>query len=264
MLIIAIRSVLAQTKPATEIIIVDDGSTDETVHVVKDISANSPVSIIYLYQENLGPAAARNYGIAKSSGTILAFLDSDDRWQKNKLEIQFKDMQSAPQYLISHTKEKWYRRGQHLNQKRIHQPQQGYIFEKCLQLCCVGMSTIMIRSEVFERYGNFDDSLKCCEDYDYWLRLSVHERFLLVDRQLTIKEGGRPDQVSSIFRMGMDRFRIHSIKNLLLDSSLTRDQREKAKLELKKKCHVYGNGCIKHGKAEEGNYYLSLIDNLCK
>ena len=114
----AIASVQLQTKAADEIIIIDDGSTDETSQLIQDISLSSSVPIIYLYQENSGPAAARNYGIRNASHAFLAFLDADDHWKKKKLDLQLNAMLAAPHYMISHTREKWLRRGQHLNQKK--------------------------------------------------------------------------------------------------------------------------------------------------
>jgi len=172
-------------------------------------------------------------------------------------------MCDAPGYKLSHTRERWYRRGLHLNQKLIHQPPHGTIFEHCLRLCCVGMSTVLVTKELFDLFGYFDESLKCCEDYDYWLRVAVSEKFLLVDKQLTIKEGGRSDQVSSIYRVGMDKFRIRSLVRLIKSGTLSKKQYYMACLTLIDKCQVYGKGCQKHGRPEEGRFYLRLAQTYC-
>ena len=100
--------------------------------------------------------------------------------------------------------------------------------------------------------------MRCCEDYDLWLRVSCRLPFLLVDEVLTVKEGGREDQVSSQYRVGMDRFRIESLLRLLDSGVLSRGQELLAREELRKKCTVYGNGCLKHGKETEGSYVLGL------
>jgi len=103
-----------------------------------------------------------------------------------------------------------------------------------------------------------DEGLPCCEDYDFWLRTSVRFPFLLIDKPLTLKDGGRPDQLSSIYRKGMDRFRIRSILKVLGSRDLDAEKRELATRELRKKCRIYGTGCIKHGRIKEGEEYLRL------
>ena len=250
----AIDSVLNQSHQDFELIIVDDGSDDNTAEVIESYSSD----IVYLRQENSGPAAARNRGIEKARYDILAFLDSDDWFAENKLETQLEAMQQNPSHLISHTQETWYRNGKILNQKVKHRKNSGEIFRQSLELCAVGMSTVMVRREIFERYGLFDEDLPCCEDYDLWLRVSAEQEFLLVDEPLTLKDGGRADQVSTIYRVGMDKFRIKAIMKILTSGGLTAEQTWMALRELENKCRIYGNGCIKHGKAEEGNYYLNL------
>ena len=198
----AIRSVLEQRVSRLELLIVDDGSTDGTDMLVRDLADHAVIPVRYLYQENKGAAAARNLGIRNALGELICFLDSDDRFLSNKLALQQQVLEESG-CLVSHTFEQWQRRGKHLNQKRKHQPPDGEIFAACLPMCVVGMSTVMVRREVFDRYGIFDESLPCCEDYDYWLRVSAGERFSLVPLPLTIKNGGRDDQLSVIHRAGI-------------------------------------------------------------
>ena len=255
---VAIDSVLDQSYRDFELIVVDDGSTDDTHALVRSYGD----SLVYLKQENQGPSAARNRGIEESRGSLVAFLDSDDRWHPDKLLIQIEAMEEEPGYLISHTGEVWYRNGELLRQKKKHQKLPGYIFERSLSMCMVSMSTVIARRELFDHIGCFDEKLPCCEDYDFWLRASLRYPFLLVDQPLTFKEGGREDQVSVIYRIGMDRFRIQSIVNLLEKKVLSDEQREEAQKELRKKCWIYGKGCIKWGKEEEGRRYLELPERL--
>jgi glycosyltransferase involved in cell wall biosynthesis len=250
----AIESVLAQTYPHFELIIVDDGSEDNTENLVKKYNAG----ISYIRQENNGPAAARNKGIQAARHDLLGFLDSDDWFAERKLEVQLRAMEENPAYLISHTQEIWYRNGLLLNQKIRHKKNSGDIFNQSLELCAVGMSTVLMHRQIFERYGLFDEEFPCCEDYEFWLRVSALEQFLLVDNPLTLKDGGRDDQLSAIFRVGMDKFRIQAIMKILTSGGLTKEQKEAAISELQRKCTVYGAGCIKHGKVEEGTYYLNL------
>lgn len=254
----AIASVLKQTVLPREIIIIDDGSDDQTGHLVKCLENVSDVKLLYFKQKNRGPASARNRGIDMSSSAFLAFLDSDDHWHKRKIEIQFRELVKNNQRRISHTREKWFRRGEHLNQKKIHLPPGGNIFNSCLKLCCVGMSTVMLNRSIFDDYGPFDETLRCCEDYDFWLRISVVEDFLLIDVPLTIKEGGRDDQVSEIYRVGMDKYRIYSLSKLVSQGNLNPVQKLRARNMLIEKCEIYGRGCLKHGKFLEGKAVLDL------
>lgn len=258
----AVSSVMRQTRKVAEIIIVDDGSTDETSKVVERLNKISATTIHYLHQENAGPASARNLGISASHFDHIAFLDSDDHWHRKKIEFQFAAMAENSEYMISHTREKWLRRGKHLNQKKHHIPRHGDIFDHCLALCAVGMSTVMLRKSLFEQVGGFNTSFRCCEDYDLWLRVSCRNTFLLVDQPLTIKEGGRPDQVSFQFRIGMDKLRIQAILDLLESGLLNQSQAKLARQEIMKKSTVYGKGCLRHDKLEEGRKYLQLAEKI--
>ena len=254
----AVRSVLAQQLPCFELIVVDDGSIDDTAVRVAQLATEAIVPIRLLHQENRGASAARNLGIRAAQGSLLAFLDSDDWWLPQKLAVQAATMAAHPGFPISHTREIWYRGGQRLNQKKKHEPPHGNIFTASLGMCVIGMSTVMVRREVFDRYGLFDETLPCCEDYDLWLRIGCKEPFLLVPDPLTCKEGGRPDQLSAIHRLGMDIYRVQSLCNLLDAGVLDPGQRSEAVAELARKCAIYGKGCLKHNRPEEGARYLAL------
>uniref|UniRef100_UPI004056FB0E glycosyltransferase family 2 protein n=1 Tax=Candidatus Electrothrix sp. TaxID=2170559 RepID=UPI004056FB0E len=258
----AITSVLEQSYACGEIIVIDDGSTDETYGIVEQIKNNTQVPIHYLYQENRGASAARNAGIREAQYDMMCFLDSDDQWAPRKLELQMEAMQQQPEYLISHTREVWYRQGKQVNQKKKHAPPHGEIFQRSLRMCVVGMSTVMARRELFTCYGLFAEDMLCCEDYDLWLRVGSKEKFLLVDEALTLKDGGRADQLSVLHRLGMDTWRIRSLCSLLKNASLSSEQYAHTFAELERKCRIYGNGCIKHGRVAEGERYLALPDQI--
>ena len=254
----AIDSVLSQTYHNFELIVVDDGSEDNTDKLVKNYGSD----IVYIRQKNKGPAAARNRGVQAARYDLLAFLDSDDWFAENKLEVQLGAMLEKPAYLISHTQEIWYRNGRVLNQKTRHKKNSGDIFCQSLELCAVGMSTVMLHRKIFEHYGLFDEGYPCCEDYEFWLRVSAEQEFLLVDQPLTLKDGGRDDQVSSLYRVGMDKYRIQAIMKMLASGMLTEEQKEAAVAELRRKCTIYGTGCLKHGRVEEGRHYLNLPESV--
>ncbi|PIE56983.1 MAG: glycosyl transferase family A [Desulfobulbus propionicus] len=253
----AIGSVVAQGRRCDELIVVDDGSTDSTPQLLHRWSTVCP-QLRVLRQGNRGAAAARNTGIRAACGQLLAFLDSDDQWHPDKLEVQLRAMQVNPAYGVSHTLETWYRHGRRVHQKKKHRPAHGDVFARSLAMCVIGMSTAIVRRQVFERYGLFDESLPCCEDYEFWLRVGVRERFLRVDQALTIKDGGRSDQLSNRYRVGMDVYRIRALQTLLQGEELNTGQRQLASRELLRKCRIYAGGCRKHGRPEEAAYYLRL------
>ncbi len=253
----AIDSVLAQTHQNFELLIVDDGSTDHTAQILRHHYADK---IQILSIENQGPAAARNHGLKYANHDLVAFLDSDDWWHKKKLDVQAQVMVENPTSLISHTDEIWYRRGTFLNQKKKHVRPHGDIFKACLPLCCVGMSTVMLRRDFFNSVGLFDESLPCCEDYDLWLRAAGQVEFYKIDQPLTYKQGGRDDQVSVQYRVGMDQFRIASLEKCLQLEFFSREQRSLLAAELVRKSTIYGKGCLKHGRHDVGSHYLDLAE----
>lgn len=260
----AIESVCGQTYPCAEIIVVDDGSTDNTMELLGPIKDKSRTPLTAIHTDNRGVAAARNLGVKNARYDIIAFLDSDDHWKRKKIEKQYPAFIKQDVYQISHTKEKWLRWGEHLNQKLRHIPRHGDIFSQCLELCAVGVSTVMMRKKLFELIGFFDEEMRCCEDYDLWLRVSCRHEFLLIDAPLTVKEGGREDQLSNIFRLGMDERRIYSIKKLFDHGCLQIQQYSMALREFERKIIIYANGCRKHGKTETADTYLELLHSYKK
>lgn len=251
----AISSVLNQTFQDFELIVVDDGSTDGTDEIVRSFDDRR---VVYIYQrQNAGPSSARNTGIDASRANLVAFLDSDDVWKRNKLEIQLQRMTEEREFLFSHTEELWLKDGKVLNPRKVHRKRGGWVFEQSLRLCAISMSTVMVRKQLFDEVGKFDEALRVCEDYDMWLRVTCRYPVLLVPHVLTVKHGGHPDQVSKS-TIGLDKYRIYSIEKLLNSSVLSDENYTLAVKELKRKCLIYGRGCVKHGKEKEGRYYLEL------
>ena len=249
----AIDSVLAQTFLDFELIVVDDGSTDDTPKLLS--SYNNKVRVIT--QTNQGPSAARNRGIETAKGEWIAFLDSDDVWKPDKLKKQVQFITDNPDTKICQTEEVWIRSGKRVNPKKKHEMHSGWIYEKCLPLCIVSPSSVMIHQDVFERIGLFDETMLACEDYDLWLRVTPHYPVFLVREQLIVKQGGHDDQQSRTIE-SLDCLRIKAMVKSLESEGLSKSQHEAAVLELNKKCRVYGNGCIKRDKNEEGEEYFSL------
>jgi glycosyltransferase involved in cell wall biosynthesis len=244
--------VLGQDFEDFELIVVDDGSTDNT----REILAAYGNDIVVLEQNNRGVSAARNRGIASASAPLIAFLDSDDLWKPQKLTRQVEFFSAKTETLICQTEEIWIRNGVRVNPKKRHHKFSGMIFEPSLALCLVSPSAVMMRSELFERVGMFDESLPACEDYDLWLRVSCRYPVDLIDEPLIIKRGGHDDQLSRA--AGLDKYRIQSLKKIIASGVLAESQHRAAARTLQEKCAVYAGGCRKRGRLEEAEYYEQL------
>ena len=254
----AVASVLYQTFSDYEILVVDDGSEDDTQQVLSQF--RSRIKRIS-HSKNLGVSAARNTGIKESHSPFVAFLDSDDYWLPDKLSTQISFFSRHPKAVACQTEELWIRRGRRVNPMKKHFKPSGEIFEAALKLCVVSPSAVMVRRSLLQEVGLFDEDFPVCEDYDLWLRIAWKYPVDLIPEPLLIKEGGAPDQLSRSVE-AMDRYRIRAIVRVLESRCLSERQTEAALKELRFKCQVYGNGCLRRGKEEEGRCYLDLPDRL--
>jgi GT2 family glycosyltransferase len=250
----AVASVLYQTFTDYEVLVVDDGSEDATSEVLQPF--RSRVKCIH-HSKNLGVSAARNTGISASHSPLIAFLDSDDYWLPGKLAAQVSFFSEHPEAVACQTEELWIRRGVRVNPMKKHLKPSGEIFEPSLKLCVVSPSAVVVKRTLLEDVGVFDKDFPVCEDYDLWLRISWKYPIWLIPEPLIIKEGGAPDQLSRSI-VGMDQYRIRAIARLIKSGRLSERQTQAALKELRLKCRVYGNGCLRRGKKEEGEYYLNL------
>ena len=247
----ALDSALNQTYQPSEIIVVDNGSSDGTTKLLRE---RYP-SIRLLIEKKLGVSAARNKGIRHSKFQWIALLDSDDAWDKTKLEKQKNALASSQdQFRLVHTNEIWIRNGNKFNQMKKHQKFGGDIFNNCLSLCCISPSSVLINKNIFKEVGYFDESLPVCEDYDLWLKICSQEKILFINQKLTLKYGGHKDQLSKTY-WGMDRFRIKSLENLILNYKLKPDQKINAIKTIVKKLKIIVNGAYKRNNSSIINKY---------
>jgi len=251
----AVDSVLAQEFEDMELIIVDDGSTDGTAEEMKRYGGR--VKLIQ-HSQNKGVSAARNKGILHARGKYIAFLDSDDLWVKGKLKIQVSFLDDNPHYPICYTDEIWIRRGKRVNPMLKHAKYSGWIFEKCLPLCIISPSSVMMKRTLFSKVGLFDEALLVCEDYDFWLRVSARFPIFFISRKLIVKRGGHPDQLSQK-SWGNDRCRVIALEKLLSEPYIGSEEREMILKEMKKKCSILYKGFLKRGNAIEAKHYQEMM-----
>lgn len=252
----AVDSVLAQTFTDYELIVVDDGSSDDTPQAL--LSYGKRIRLIR--QGNRGVSAARNAGLAVAKGGLIAFLDSDDLWLPHKLKAQTDFFAANPAAMWQQTAEIWVRNGQRVNPKKRHAKQAGRIFQASLELCLISPSAVMLRRELLAEFGRFDERLPACEDYDLWLRILTKYPVHLDPAYGIIKHGGHADQLSR--NPMLDVYRIQALQKiwrLAQDSgtNLVLDDADRTALEhvLKKKCMIYAAGCRKRGRVAEARVY---------
>jgi len=253
MLVKAIESVRQQTLPATEIIVVDDGSTDNTLDIMRSqYSAINTISATHT-----GVSSARNIGITEAKSQWIAFLDSDDQWFENKLQRQVEQLQKTPGQVLCHSDEIWIRDGVRVNPMQKHKKRGGQIYPHCLPLCAISPSTVLIHRSIFDSVGLFDVNLPACEDYDLWLRICALHPTLYVDEKLVTRYAGQKDQLSNQ-QWGRDRFRIKTLEKILQNNSLNSVNRQLTIDMLLKKCSVLIKGGIKRENIELVEHYQQL------
>ena len=242
----ALQSVVSQTYTPLDLIVVDDGSSDDTCELVR---IDYPHATL-LSQSNRGVSAARNRGISVAQGDWIAFLDSDDAWCESKIEKQFEALAKEPRSRICHTDEIWIRNGLRVNPMNKHLKTGGNIFKQCLPRCVISPSAVLLHRSVFEDFGSFDEELPACEDYDLWLRLCAKLPVTYLPDKLVVKYGGHGDQLSKKY-WGMDRFRIASLEKLIRSGALTNVQVQSATNEMLKKLDIYLQGARRRGNQDD-------------
>lgn len=259
MLLEAIDSVLAQSTPAFELIVIDDGSTDGTSENDHLRRLAETIRIRIDRIDHRGPAAARNRGAAIARAPLIAFLDSDDLWSPTKLERQLAFMRDNPGCAISQTNEIWIRNGQRVNPGHRHRKRAGDIFIDSLRTCLIAMSSVMIRTDLFRSSGGFDEHMTAAEDYDLWLRILIDHEAGLLDEPLVTRRGGHPDQLSAT-TPALDRFRILALAKLLADDRLSPARRTSVVEVLAEKCRIYAGGLRRRDKIDEARLYEQVAD----
>ncbi|NOX98530.1 MAG: glycosyltransferase family 2 protein [Verrucomicrobia bacterium] len=251
----AVESVLAQSFRDFDLVVVDDDSTED-LSGVKCLVEGEGHHWLRL-NENVGPAAARNAGAEVVVGEWLAFLDSDDVWSSEKLKCQLACFAEHPGMAILQCEEQWVRNGSPLKKKDNQQQPDGWIFEKCIEVCCVSPSCVMMSRLLWRELGGFDERYRVCEDYELWLRASLHNQVGLVKGEsgpLVTRHGGHDDQLSFSVE-AMDRFRVLALLELIQKQELTEDQRQVVVQGVLQRAAVLKKGAQKRGKDADAKVY---------
>lgn len=243
----AIDSALAQSGVEFEVLVADDGSTDDTPAVLERYAGDGRVRVLRL--PHGGVCRARNAAVADSRAPLLAFLDSDDEWLPGKLAAQVRLLQDTGRS-ICQTEEIWIRNGVRVNQPAHYVKREGDIFALSLKYCMITPSSVLMTRSLYEESGGFNPEFPACEDFELWLRITCRHAVGLIPKPMMVRYGGHPDQLSTRYP-AQDRFRIRAITLLLDGNFLDPPRRALARDALGEKLRIYEAGCLKRGKAEE-------------
>lgn len=207
----AIKSVISQEFEDYEIIVVDDGSTDRTCEVVSEFMTDDPPPVRLIRQKNSGVAMARNAGLKEAKGEYIAFLDADDSWTRNKLDVMVRYLDLKPhvgmayhncfivstsfELLINGEVARWF------SNKKL--ARSGWVFNELLHENFILPSATLIRKSALDRVGWFSPDLNGAEDIDQWLRLSLRFPIHRID-----------DCLGCWLRHGENQSEVHKIRNL--------------------------------------------------
>lgn len=188
----AINSVLDQDYPNIEVIVVDDGSTDNSSEILQEYGGQ----IVTISQENSGPAAARNTGMKAARGAYVAFNDSDDIWLPGKLTAQISQLESSPEIGLCYTGWIVWDQARPLDlvlhdhpivsAQEIAPELSGWIYLALLKDSYIHTTTAVIRKNTIEEVGYFNADYRIGEDHDYWLRISQHCQVLKLKRPYSV------------------------------------------------------------------------------
>lgn len=256
LLLRAMRSLEAQTRPPDEVVIVDDAS-EEDMSGCRETAKRCGFRWIRMV-ENRGPASARNAGVRETSAQWISFLDSDDEWEAAKLEKQLQWHEENPLLPVSQVHERWIRNG-HAVPKPAHWMQKGGdLFAASVARCAIGPSCVMISRGFWDRLGGFHELFRVCEDYELWLRATAVTRIGLVGEvPLVRKHGGHGDQLSEMIP-AMDRYRVHALILLTAREDLDAERRATVLRGIGEKARILVGGAEKRGLSERADFYRQL------
>lgn len=241
----ALRSVLHGTILPQEIIIVLDGAQESNQadqqaaeSIWAEMKSNS-CQLTIIQGNNQGPAAARNLGAARSRTEWLTFLDSDDRWQVQKLEQQLQYMKKRPHLNASHCAEVWIKNNSEVKIPNRLRPSTGRLLAESFERCLVSVSSLLIHRSLFFQHSGFQTDLAVCEDYDFFIRIFLNDGIGLVPTiqySLVEKYAGNWSQLSQT--QNIDVYRVEVLLRILENHQLNVAAQKQAQAALLKKWSI--------------------------
>jgi len=243
---IALNSVLAQTYKDYEIVVIDDGSSDDT----KEVLTPYRDTIRYFYQDNRGIPATRNRGIKEATGAYIAFLDSDDYWLPEKLERQLEYFGKNPHCGMVATRCSSITPDGRVRKKN-RPGKSGWVLADLFKANFIRTSSAVIRKECLEEVEFFDESLPECEEYDLWLRLAKQFQVGFIDEPLTVYTDN-PHGISTNSLAG----RLQRLKVLEKDYLKECIPQALYRKRLANNYHYVARHYFNRGEKDEGKKYL--------
>lgn len=219
----AINSVLRQVYKNWELIIVDDGSSDNTKDVVRSFSEKDS-RIRYFYQNNQGQSVARNSGIEQSRGEFIAFLDSDNEWESNRLLLGVNELVKNPNVALCYGNAISIDiNGNELHRRNMRR-YSGLIFPKLLVDNFISMNSVLVRKSVLNSSRPFNEKNRLDEDYELWLNMSVNNQFFFVN-QYIVRYRIEGERISNNYMRRLDA-NLHTVQKVLKEHSIDTSSKE--------------------------------------
>jgi glycosyltransferase involved in cell wall biosynthesis len=248
----ALDSVMDQTYQDYEVVVMDDGSKDNTREIVE----NYGKKVSYFYQENRGIASARNEAIKRSSGDYIAFLDSDDYWVREKLETQIDLFDKHPEYGMVASCCSSIRLDGSFREKN-RPGKSGWVLRDLFNKNFIRTSSALIKKECLSRVGLFDEDFRECEEYDLWLRIAAMYPIGFINDSLAVyvdnAEGISTDSLAGRL------FRLKVLEKEYLAKKIPPKMYNK---RISNTCHYIGRHYITRGDTENGRIYLKKAQEL--
>lgn len=258
----AIKSVQMQTWTDLEIIVVSDGSTDETRHVVESLAKEDSRIKFIEYHPARGGNIARNTGIEHASGAYVAFLDDDDVWMPNKLEKQMAIMESDAEIGLVYTGVQII----YVNEKVVYSSKAracGDLSKDILLDNSIGTtSTVMVRKELFQKTGMFDVELRALQDFDLWIRFCQHCKVGCVpEEMIEYYNYTGTKQVSALTDKYIESFAYINEKYKLLMNSLSEQEYTQKK---NNEYMLLANKAMRNGDGKLARKFIVAAIKLCR
>jgi len=186
----SVRSILQQTHADLELIIVDDCSTDASPEIIRRSAADDPRLILIQHPVNQGLSRSRNDALRAARGEFVAFCDSDDVWERDKLELQVQLLQKNADYALTYCDTLIIDSEGAPTGRRFAElfpppsAPSGWLFRPLLKTNFINIQSVLLRRECVERIGPFDEKIEWVQDWWYWIQLSRYYRFLYCGQPL--------------------------------------------------------------------------------